>query len=135
MNKIKKQHNYNWVGTMRTDPEFISELARKLGKSVEETRNVINIFVDTIREITNRNVSLPIRKLGVFNIRIRKNSVFTNCVGGLQETLPLIKLVVFKAAKGWRAEVNTKVREQLHSKILRNRQKTEDIIKMDEMEE
>ena len=108
---------YKWAGTRTTDEEFISALARELGETPQRAKEIIKTFVSVVRDVTELNTFLSIRRLGVFTIRKRKNSKYTNRTTGTTETLPLINIVHFKPSQSWRNEINAKTKKIVLEKI------------------
>ena len=109
---MSKAKYYQWRSCSVTDPELISALARKWDMPVGEAKQKINDFIDVVRSLMEINGSIAIRRFGVIAIRSIKNGRFFNTRTKTDETLPLIKKIVFKASSGWRQSLNRKLREK-----------------------
>ena len=96
-----------------TDDEFISMYAKEMGCTRDEALEHISAFIDCLKKCIKINNQVNIRKLGLFQINARKNSLVRNPFTGERQRLPLMYMIKFSAAKSFRAEINAKAKEQI----------------------
>ena len=121
---------YDWKGSKNTDEEFISHLARELDVGRDRAKEVIKVFVNSVRYCTNLNTFLSVRRLGVFAIRERKNSKYLDQSTGVYKRLPLMNTIHFKPSVSWRGEINLKIKEAIKKTLDEAEEHKRDMIRL-----
>ena len=93
--------------------EFISEYARLENISPAESRRRIDAFVTCISNVLLRVGVVNLRRLGVFSVRTRKNAKYHNNHTGINETIPIRKVVSFRPSDVIKRKLNAKVKENI----------------------
>lgn len=94
-----------------TDEEFISNLAKRKGISVDETKSFIQDFVESFAEILLLNGVLNIRKMGLFHMKTRKKAIGN--IRGQRTEIPISYVIKYQSAKSLRNKANSKVRKNI----------------------
>jgi len=94
----------------KTDLEFISLLSHELGKSPQETKEIIKKAIECIRKCIYMNGYVNLRRLGRFYISARKNMKFIN-FKKKRITVPIIYSLRFKSSHSVRNMINKKEKE------------------------
>jgi len=101
-----------------TDSEFISELAREMKVSLPKAKRFIKIFSECIKRVLVVNGTLNIRKLGLFYLKKRKNSIARNIRTGEVFKIPLTMRIIFKPALSLKRSANERVRKIRDEKLI-----------------
>ena len=113
---MPRKKYFDWKGSRTTDAEFVSLFAQKLEVSPARAKDIINIFIDCVKECIDNNLNLAIRRFGVFTIRPIRNSKFFNRATQTFEKIPLMHRIRFKPSQSWRNHVNALVKDRLKKK-------------------
>lgn len=98
-----------------TDEELVSDFAKKADISPSLARFYIEKFVESIRYCVDLNGCLTIRKLGTFNLRVRKKSKYKSPKTGEIKVIPLMHMIRFYPSTSFKSLVNAKIKKDIQN--------------------
>ena len=126
MSKIRKNSNQGLLGGKRnryreqdsdkrytTDPELIQDYADKCDCTFKDAKFLLDEFVNSIRDIVDKNGTVTIRKLGTFYLKITKRSKMFIPRLGEEVKIPLKYKIAFTATNSFKNAVNSKVKKNI----------------------
>ncbi|MDI6785654.1 MAG: HU family DNA-binding protein [bacterium] len=78
-----------------TRSDLIDVLAKKIQISNKDSKKIVNVIIDTIKECLKKNSRIEIRGLGSFEVRSRTQRKGRIIATGEQITIPPRKVPVF----------------------------------------
>ena len=92
--------------------DIIKQVAEKLNLSERETKEVVQLFLDTLVDTLIKDGRLELRGLGVFQVKQRKPKTVRHIVTG--------ELIQTKSYKDVEYKTSTKIKKRLNLKPLPN---------------
>lgn len=97
----------------QTDPELIVEYATRLGVSCEDAKFLIDVLVDSIQYIIDKDGAVNVRRLGLFFLQVRKRAKMWNPINKEYYKVALKYQVKFSPSGSIKSKVNNRVKENL----------------------
>jgi nucleoid DNA-binding protein len=79
-----------------TNNELVKELSKRLGKSQAETKQLLNIGTETLKNILDEGNSVSIPQLGTFGVSVRENRNSYDPYHKRKIILPVKRLISFR---------------------------------------
>lgn len=91
-----------------TKADIVKIISQKTGSLREETADIVDAFIETVKESVIEGKHIEIRGFGTLKVKDRKKTVARNPRTGEQVIVPARKVPTFKFSQDFKNAVNKK---------------------------